>query len=99
MPDDHVIEVGGLPGPATISNSSPATRDRMNTGDGKISVSGSVVQKIVGKACRDVAGGRAVGTRGARAFASIRERIPGSSGPNISQGVGVEVGRTEAAVD
>jgi uncharacterized alkaline shock family protein YloU len=57
------------------------------------------VQKIAGKACREIPGVHAMGTGGARAFGSIRERIPGSSGPSVAQGVGVEVGETEAAID
>ncbi len=86
--------------PATTSTkASPATRDRMATGDGQISVAESVVQKIAGKACREMGGVHAMGTGGTRMFGSIRERIPGSSGPNVSQGVGVEVGETEAAID
>jgi uncharacterized alkaline shock family protein YloU len=60
-----------------------ATRDRLTTGDGRISVAQRVVQKIAGIAC----------------FGAIRERIPGSVGPNVAQGVGVEVGETQAAVD
>jgi uncharacterized alkaline shock family protein YloU len=86
--------------PATTSTTaSPATRNRLATDDGQISVAEGVVQKIAGKACREIAGVHAMGTSGARAFGSIRERIPGSSGPNVSQGVGVEVGETEAAID
>ncbi len=86
--------------PATTStNASPATRNQMATDDGQISVAEGVVQKIAGKACREIAGVHAMGASGARAFGSIRERIPGSSGPNFSQGVGVEVGETEAAID
>jgi uncharacterized alkaline shock family protein YloU len=84
---------------ATTTTASPATRDRLATDDGQISVAEGVVQKIAGKACREIAGVHAMGTGGARAFGSIRERIPGSSGPNVSQGVGVEVGETEAAID
>ena len=81
------------------TSDTPATRDRLATDDGQISVADNVVQKIAGKACREMSGVHAMGTGGSRAFGSIRERIPGSSGPNVAQGVGVEVGETEAAVD
>jgi uncharacterized alkaline shock family protein YloU len=86
--------------PTTAStNASAATRDRLATGDGQITVAENVVQKIAGKACREIAGVHAMGTGGTRAFGAIRERIPGSTGPNVAQGVGVEVGETEAAID
>ena len=68
-------------------------------GDGQISVAEGVVQKIAGKACREVSGVHSMGPGSARAFGALRERIPGSSGPNVAQGVGVEVGTTEAAID
>jgi uncharacterized alkaline shock family protein YloU len=83
----------------TSTTASPATRDRLATEEGQISVADGVVQKIAGIACREMPGVHAMGTGGIRAFGSIRERIPGSSGPNIAQGVGVEVGETEAAID
>ena len=83
----------------TSTEASPATKDRLATGDGQISVAEGVVQKIAGKACREVSGVHAMGVGSARAYGALRERIPGSSGPNVSQGVGVEVGETEAAVD
>ena len=83
----------------TSTEASPATRDRLATGDGQISVAEGVVQKIAGKACREVSGVHSMGSGSARAFGALRERIPGSSGPNVAQGVGVEVGETEAAID
>ena len=83
----------------TSTEASPATKDRLATGDGQISVAEGVVQKIAGKACREVSGVHAMGVGSARAFGALRERIPGSSGPSVAQGVGVEVGETEAAVD
>jgi len=83
----------------TATTASPATRDRLASDEGQITVAESVVQKIAGKACREIAGVHAMGTSGSRAFGTIRERIPGSTGPNVAQGVGVEVGETEAAID
>ncbi|MCW2530219.1 MAG: Alkaline shock protein 23 [Pseudonocardiales bacterium] len=86
--------------PATTSPAaSPATKDKLATDDGKISVAQSVVQKIAGVACREISGVHAMGASTSRAFGAIKERIPGSSGPNIAQGVGVEVGETQAAID
>lgn len=86
--------------PVTASSDvSPTATDRPVTGDGKITVAQGVVQKIAGIACREVSGVHAMGISTSRTFGAIRERIPGSSGPNVAQGVGVEVGETEAAID
>jgi uncharacterized alkaline shock family protein YloU len=73
--------------------------DRLVTDEGKISVAQGVVSKIAGVACREISGVHAMGTSTGRAFGAIRERIPGSAGQNVSQGVGVEVGETQAAID
>jgi len=86
------------PVPAS-SNASPATLDRRDSDGGKISIAQGVVQKVAGIACREISGVHAMGVSTSRAFGAVRERIPGSSGPSFAQGVGVEVGETEAAVD
>ena len=83
----------------TGSNASPAVRDRPDSDGGKISIAQGVVQKVAGIACREIGGVNAMGASTSRAFGAVRERIPGSSGPSFAQGVGVEVGETEAAVD
>ncbi len=86
---------------SAVSNSSAgsAAPDRLATDEGKISVAQGVVQKIAGMACREISGVHSMGTSPNRAFGALRERIPGSSGPNVAQGVGVEVGETQAAID
>src|SRR3984885_4068497 len=84
------------------TQASPANRERgerLAPDDGNLSVAEGGVQKIAGQACREVSGVHAMGTSGSRAFGAIRERIPGSSGPSFGQGVGVEVGEAEAAID
>lgn len=74
-------------------------KDALTTNEGKISIAQSVVAKIAGVACREISGVHAMGTSSGRALGALRERIPGSSGAKVDQGVGVEVGETQAAVD
>ncbi len=65
---------------------------------GRTTIADTVVSKIAGLATREVPGVHALGGGTARAFGAIRERIPGATS-NASQGVTVEVGERQAAVD
>ena len=69
------------------------------TSQGRTSIADSVVRKIAGIATREVSGVHALGSGGARTFGALRERIPGSTGPSAAQGVAVEVGERQAAID
>lgn len=68
------------------------------TQQGRTSIADSVVAKIAGIATRDVSGVHMLGGGAARAVGAVRERIPGSR-TNHAQGVTVEVGERQAAVD
>ncbi|WP_280235167.1 Asp23/Gls24 family envelope stress response protein [Nocardia cyriacigeorgica] len=65
---------------------------------GTTTISDIVVQKVAGLAAREVRGVHNLGGSAARAFGTLRDRIPGASA-SIGQGVSVEVGETQAAVD
>ncbi|WGV50947.2 Asp23/Gls24 family envelope stress response protein [Rhodococcus erythropolis] len=65
---------------------------------GKTSIADTVVSKIAGLATREVSGVYDVGGGASRVVGALRERIPGAS-VNHSQGVSVEVGEKQAAVD
>ncbi|AYF76678.1 Asp23/Gls24 family envelope stress response protein [Nocardia yunnanensis] len=65
---------------------------------GTTTISDIVVQKIAGLAARNVRGVHDLGGGAARAFGALRDRIPGASA-SVGQGVSVEVGETQAAVD
>lgn len=82
--------------PADPMSSAPSD---LMTSQGRTSIADAVVQKIAGVAAREISGVHKLGTGAARAFGAIRERIPGSSGPVAAQGVTVEVGERQAAVD
>ena len=68
------------------------------TPEGSTTIADTVVSKIAGIAAREVSGVHSLGGGTARAIGNLRERIPGAR-TNHSQGVSVEVGETEAAVD
>ncbi|WP_410608662.1 Asp23/Gls24 family envelope stress response protein [Amycolatopsis sp. lyj-109] len=74
------------------------TETALVTKQGTTTISDTVVQKIAGLAAREVRGVHDLGGGAARAFGALRDRIPGASA-GIGQGVSVEVGEKQAAVD
>ncbi|MCZ4275650.1 Asp23/Gls24 family envelope stress response protein [Rhodococcus sp. BGS-1C] len=65
---------------------------------GRTTIADTVVSKIAGIATREVQGVHDVGGGTSRAIGALRERIPGAR-VNQSQGVSVEVGERQAAID
>lgn len=87
--------------PASRAADSAATsskNSKLASDQGTTSIADIVVQKVAGLAAREVRGVHDLGGGAARAFGAIRDRIPGASA-SIGQGVSVEVGETQAAVD
>ncbi|MBF6174864.1 Asp23/Gls24 family envelope stress response protein [Nocardia blacklockiae] len=72
--------------------------DALVTDQGTTTIADTVVQKIAGLAAREVRGVHELGGGAARAFGALRDRIPGASA-SVGQGVTVEVGERQAAVD
>lgn len=68
------------------------------TDEGRTVVADVVVEKIASIACREVGGVHKMGSGAARALGAVRERIPGAKAAT-GQGVAVEVGERQAAVD
>ena len=93
--------------PTTASSSESPSRNLdttrrgiLQTDHGATRISDAVVTKVAGIAAREISGVHAMGSGTARTFGSLRERIPvGSSSPSVSQGVAVEVGERQAAID
>ena len=63
---------------------------------GKTTINDGVVAKVAGIAARETNGVYALGGGAARAFGAIREAVAGT---DQTQGVNVEVGETQVAVD
>ncbi len=85
-------------GSASSSAVAQAVPSALQSNQGTTTIANDVVQKIAGLAAREVAGVYSLGGGTARAIGALRERIPGAS-QAIGQGVTVEVGEKQAAVD
>ena len=83
---------------ARSGGTSSSTGSQLATTQGTTSIADQVVSKIAGIATREISGVHALGGGAARTIGSLRERIPGAK-TNVSQGVSVEVGEKQAAVD
>ncbi|MCH6197773.1 Asp23/Gls24 family envelope stress response protein [Corynebacterium mastitidis] len=83
--------------PNKNSSTEVARNDALSTEHGRTVIEDQVVGKIAGLAAREVSGVHALGGGGARMLGSIRESFGASE--NVQQGVDVEVGESQAAVD
>jgi len=93
--------------PATPASDAAGPDDQRSTVDvgnpgvepGRTTVADVVVQKIAGRATREISGVYDFGGGGAaRTFGAITERIPGARASS-GRGVTVEVGEKQAAID
>lgn len=78
-------------------NTPAVAKQNVNGGHGRNIIEDAVVSKVAGLAAREVTGVNALGGGGARTVGAIREAFGASE--NVQQGVSVEVGETQAAVD
>jgi uncharacterized alkaline shock family protein YloU len=75
-----------------------AKGSELSSGQGKTSIADSVVAKIAGVACRELAGVHSMGSGLTSTFGAIKDKL-GNSDPSPSRGVTVEVGERQAAID
>ncbi|MEV4759376.1 Asp23/Gls24 family envelope stress response protein [Micromonospora sp. NPDC049559] len=73
-------------------------RAQLSSDSGQTRISGSVVAKIAGVAAREIPGVQAMGAATQRRLGQLRGLVPGGT-DTTRQGVTVEVGEREAAVD
>jgi uncharacterized alkaline shock family protein YloU len=73
----------------------------LTTDSGRTRIADGVVAKIAGLAARDIPGVHSMGTGMARRRGQIMTLVPGGGGPaaGATQGVAVEVGERQAAID
>lgn len=83
--------------PGTAMTRQGSSTGTLQTERGQTSIADPVVTKVAGIAAREVGGVHELGGGVARALGAVTQRLP--VGDNTTQGVSVEVGEKEAAVD
>lgn len=93
-----MAETKNLPKPSQAAKDTEhKTIAQLDDGRGEITIADQVVAKIAGLAMAEVDGVYAVGGGFSRAMGAAREALGGSK--NLTQGVSVEVGKKQAALD
>ncbi|MDQ6731602.1 MAG: Asp23/Gls24 family envelope stress response protein [Actinomycetota bacterium] len=99
---DASTETGGTSAPTPGSSGAGTGVTRRETGGlqtdkGRTTIADPVVTKVAGLAAREVGGVYQLGGGVSRALGAVTQRLPGQD--SSTQGVSVEVGEKEAAVD
>ncbi len=81
-----------------LQRSGPSGGASLQTDHGVTTIASSVVAKIAALATQEIPGVQAMGKSLTRTFGTIRSKIPGG-GSAETQGISVEVGERQAAVD
>ena len=93
------MSVTGATSPSSsVESKSQSSGAALQTDHGTTSIASSVVAKIAGIATQEIPGVQAMGKSLTRTFGALRSKVPGGS-PATTQGVSVEVGERQAAVD
>jgi uncharacterized alkaline shock family protein YloU len=90
--------LGGSSGRSTTGGGVEPTRSQLVTEEGKTRIAEGVVAKIAGLAAREIPGVYSMGTGMSRRIGQLRSMMPGTTDAT-RQGVAVEVGEKEAAID
>lgn len=88
----------GADGSGDLARRAYAAGSALASQTGSTHIADVVVQKIAAIAAGEMNGVHQLGGRAARVAGTVRERIPGA-GPSYGQGVVVQVGERQAAVD
>jgi uncharacterized alkaline shock family protein YloU len=96
--DDMADQIAEKPASGTVMERRSQGAGGLQTEKGATTIADAVVTKVAGIATREVGGVYELGGGVARAMGAVTQRLPGS-GDSTSQGVSVEVGEKEAAVD
>jgi uncharacterized alkaline shock family protein YloU len=99
MPSSTASPAGDKSSPRSMERSGSTGGAALQTDHGVTSISSTVVAKIAGLATQEIPGVQAMGKSLSRTFGSIRSKVPGGGTSATTQGVAVEVGERQAAVD
>jgi uncharacterized alkaline shock family protein YloU len=97
-PDDASSRGGDRSSSRSLERSGGGGGAALKSEHGTTSISSSVVAKIAALSAQEIPGVQAMGKTVTRAFGAIRSKVPGAT-PATTQGVSVEVGERQAAID